>query len=117
MAQGAFEQIKQALCQKPILHVPNFDQTFILQIDVSAVTLGTILIQEKKGTEHPIGYTSCTFLEYEQKNFTVEWECLAIKWVVDLFLLLLAGEIICSGHGPHCAQVAPVGKDRKCTYH
>jgi len=47
--QEAFEALKRAISQPPVLGMSNFSENFILQTDASGVTLGAVLSQECNG--------------------------------------------------------------------
>ena len=56
--QRAFEQLRDILCQEPILQFPNFAEPFILTTDASGYAIGGILSQGPIGKDLPIAYTS-----------------------------------------------------------
>ncbi|CAF4826834.1 unnamed protein product, partial [Rotaria magnacalcarata] len=56
----AFEELKTALTQVPILQTPNFNEAFILEIDACDYGLGAILIQEYDNQQFVIAYASRT---------------------------------------------------------
>lgn len=74
-AQKAFAQIKQVLCQEPVLYALDIGQTLILQTDAPGMAPGTVLTQEKEGIKHPITYTNRKLLEHKQKNSIIEQKC------------------------------------------
>ena len=49
-AQKAFEEVKQKLCQAPILALPNFDELF--EIECNGSRVGAILVQSKRPLAH-----------------------------------------------------------------
>lgn len=51
-AQEAFDNLKHAICQTPVLVLPVFDKTFIVEVDASDNGIGAVLMQ--KG--HPLSY-------------------------------------------------------------
>ena len=63
----AFGKIKQALVQAPILAYPTSEDTFILDTDASAYSVGAVLSQVQHGEEKVIAYASKT-LRDGQRN-------------------------------------------------
>ena len=81
----AFEVLKQCLCSGPVLKNPDFSKTFVLQTDASDRGVGAVLSQcGEDGEEHLIGYYSRKLLPREEHYATVETECLASGWVLQL---------------------------------
>ena len=76
----------------PVLSSPDFEKTFILQIDASNYGVGAVLSQtDGEGVDHPVAYFSRKLLDREQKYSTIEKECLAIKLAVKAFQMYLLG--------------------------
>ncbi|KAJ3640378.1 hypothetical protein Zmor_003680 [Zophobas morio] len=55
--QGAFNALKEALVNPPILKYPDFTRPFVLATDASGVAVSAILAQ-KYSIEHPICYAT-----------------------------------------------------------
>ena len=89
--EKAFQELKKSLEEEPILHLPDFNKTFILKVDASDTGLGAALMQEFDGKLFPIAYASKKLLERERNYATVEKECLAIVWGVKRFEYFLFG--------------------------
>ncbi|XP_078160175.1 uncharacterized protein LOC144555649 [Carex rostrata] len=53
-AQKAFESLKIAMTQAPILTLPDFSQPFVVEKDASNIGIGAVLLQNKR----PIAYLS-----------------------------------------------------------
>ena len=82
-ALEAFNHLKVACLQAPILVFPDFDRPFLLEMDASGKGLGAILSQKQvDGRYHPITYASCVMNETEQRYHSNKQEFLALKWVV-----------------------------------
>nr|ABF94845.1 retrotransposon protein, putative, unclassified [Oryza sativa Japonica Group] len=78
-AQLAFDQLKTAMSNTPMLALPNFQLPFTLETDACAYGLGAVLSQQG----HPIAYYSKTLGPVNQKLSIYEKEFLAIMMAVD----------------------------------
>ena len=82
-AQEAFECLKAACLQAPILAFPDFNKPFLLETDASRRGLRAVLSQKQAdGRYHPIAYASCVMNETEQRYHSNKQEFLALKWAV-----------------------------------
>ena len=82
-AREAFDRLKAACLQAPILAFLDFNKPFLLETDASGRGLGAVLSQKQAdGQYHPIAYASCVMNETEQRNHSNKQEFLALKWVV-----------------------------------
>ena len=89
--QQAFEALKQALLEAPILKRPTPDDPFILQTDWSGHTIAAVLCQLQEGKEHPIAYASRSLSVAERNYSATEGECLAVVWACKYFRQYLWG--------------------------
>ena len=79
----AFDRLKAACLQAPILSFPDFNKPFLLETDTSGRGLGAVLSQKQAdGRYHPITYASCVMNETEQRYHLNNQEFLALKWAV-----------------------------------
>ena len=79
----AFDHLKAACLQAPILSFPDFSKSFLLEMDASGKGLGAVLSQKQSdGRYHPIAYASCIMNETEQRYHSNKQEFLALKWAV-----------------------------------
>ena len=82
-AREAFDHLKAACLQAPILAFPDFGKPFLLETDASGKGLGAVLLQKQSdGRYHPIAYASCIMTETEQRYHSNKQEFLALKWAV-----------------------------------
>ena len=82
-AHEAFDHLKAACLQAPILSFPDFNKPFLLETDASGRGLGNVLSQKQAdGRYHPIAYASCVMNETEQRYHSNKQEFLALKWAV-----------------------------------
>ncbi|CAF1393237.1 unnamed protein product, partial [Rotaria sp. Silwood1] len=87
----AFERLKTALTQAPILRAPNFNEPFILETDACDYGLGAVLTQEYDNKKFVIAYASRTQTTAERNYFPTEKEALAIYWATKHFRPYLEG--------------------------
>nr|GEX55781.1 hypothetical protein [Tanacetum cinerariifolium] len=71
-AQEAFLSLKQAMIQTPVLALPDFQKTFVVEKDAFGVGIGAVLQQEGR----PIAYLSKTLAHKHQALSTYEKEFL-----------------------------------------
>ena len=82
-AREAFDRLKAACLQAPILAFPDFGKPFLLETDASGKGLGVVLSQKQSdGRYHPIAYASCIMTETEQRYHSNKQEFLALKWAM-----------------------------------
>ncbi|CAF1666227.1 unnamed protein product [Rotaria magnacalcarata] len=94
--QKSFDTLRQCLIEAPIIAYPLFDQSFILQLDVSDIGLSAILAQKLMdddgiSREHIIGYASRTLSTSERKYSSTEREWLAIVYGCSYYRPYLEG--------------------------
>ena len=82
-ALEAFEHLKAACLQAPILAFPDFDKPFLLETEASGKGLGAVLSQKQAdGRYHPIAYASRIMNDTEQRYHSNKQKFLALKWAV-----------------------------------
>ena len=82
-AREAFNHLKAACLQAPILSFSDFNKPFLLETDASGRGLGAVLSQKQAdGQYHPIAYASRVMNETEQRYHSNKQEFLALKWAV-----------------------------------
>ena len=72
--QAAFERLKLAVAQEPVLALPDFSKPFEIHTDASDFAIGGVLMQEG----HPIAYESRKLNEAEQRYSAHEKEMTAV---------------------------------------
>ena len=90
-ATEAFNNLKRALCEAPVLALPRFDLPFVVETDVCGEGIGAVLMQEG----HPIAYIS-RHLKGKQLHLSIyEKELLAVVFAVQKWRhYLLTGHFI-----------------------
>jgi len=83
----AFEKLKTAITQAPILALPDFSKSFVLETNASGLGIGAVLSQES----HPIAYFSKKLNTGMQRESTYIRELYAITEVVAKFRHYLLG--------------------------
>ena len=82
-ARKAFDCLKAACLQAPILSFPDFSKPFLLEMDASGKGLEAVLSQKQSdGRYQPIAYASRIMNETEQRYHSNKQEFLALKWAV-----------------------------------
>ncbi|GFS99945.1 retrovirus-related Pol polyprotein from transposon 297 [Trichonephila clavipes] len=80
-AQKAFDAVKSAITEAPVLKLPDFKKPFDLFTYTSSMGIGTVLNQEQR----PVVYAS-RMLSSADRNYTVtEREYLVAVWTQDVF--------------------------------
>ncbi|XP_073515516.1 uncharacterized protein [Phyllobates terribilis] len=96
--QQAFDWVRAALVQAPLLAYARFDQPFTLYTDGSLHGLGAVLAQEQDGHERVIAYASRSLRDTERNpdNYSsLKLEMLALVWAMtEKFSEYLAGSEI-----------------------
>jgi len=87
-AQAAFEALKQAVTQAPVLALPNFSQPFIIECDASGVGVGAVLMQENR----PIAFLSQALKGKALHMSTYEKELFALVTAVHKWRPYLLGQ-------------------------
>jgi hypothetical protein len=86
-AQIAFDALKDAMTQAPVLALPNFDFVFVIETDASGTGMGAVLCQEG----HPICYYSRKFCPKMLTASTYVRELCAITSAVKKWRAYLLG--------------------------
>lgn len=98
----AFNTLKNALSNPPVLIFPDFNEKFILHTDASNIAVGSVLTQGEIPNDRAICYFSKTLNSAQTRYSTVEKELLAIILSVENFNYYLTGRefLIVTDHRP-----------------
>ena len=81
--EDAFNILKEACVNAPVLGYPNYEQPFILHTDASTEGLGAVLYQkDESGQVRAIAYASRSLKKSERNYPAHKLEFLALKWTV-----------------------------------
>lgn len=84
--QQAFDNVKSVLCSPPILAAPCMDRPFMLQVDVSDVGAGAVLLQsDRDGVERHVSFFFRKFNSLQMNYSFIEKETLALVWALQHF--------------------------------
>jgi hypothetical protein len=89
--QTAFEEIKKALTNAPVLGLPNKTDPFILDTDASDVAVGAVISQVQEGQEKVVAYASLGLSPEQRRYCTTRKELLAIVKFTRQFRHYLLG--------------------------
>jgi hypothetical protein len=87
-AAQAFQTLKMAMCTTPVLALPDFTKTFVLESDASGKGIGDVLMQAGR----PLAFTSKQLSEKNLGKPIYEKEMLAILHAVELWHPYLLGQ-------------------------
>jgi hypothetical protein len=79
-ADQDFQDLKETMCTTPVLALPDFTKSFVLECDASGIGIGDIHMQEGK----PLAFTRKKLSELHLGQSIYEKEMLAILHAVDL---------------------------------
>ena len=82
-ALKAFEALKQACMQSPVLAFDDYTKDFLLETEASKEGLGAVLSQKQEdGWFHPVAYGSRALTTHEKNYHSTKLEFLALKWAI-----------------------------------
>ena len=82
-ALKAFEQLKQACMNSPVLAFADYTKDFFLETDASKEGLGAVLSQKQEdGRFHLVAYGSQVLSMHEKNYHSTKLEFLALKWAI-----------------------------------
>jgi hypothetical protein len=87
-ATQVFQTLKMAMCTTPVLALPDFTKTFVLECDASGKGIGVVLMQKGR----PLAFTSKQLSERNLGKSIYEKEMLVILHVIDLWHPYLLGQ-------------------------
>ena len=86
----AFQKIKSALAQSPVLQFINVHKPVTIQCDASSCGIGACLMQDG----HPIAFASRSLTAAEQNYATIEKELLSIVYACEKFNHFVYGKTV-----------------------
>ena len=90
--QTAFDELKEALCEAPILAYPSSVGQFIVDTDASNIGIGGVLSQVQNGKERAIWYASKKLSRAQRRYCVTRRELLAVVVFLQEFRHYLLGQ-------------------------
>jgi len=91
--ERSFNKLKDALTSATVLHTPNENDTFLLDVDASLFAIGAVLSQiDSNGVERPVYFASNKLSAAEKNYCTTRRELLAVVRYVKFFHHYLVGK-------------------------
>ena len=82
-ALEAFQALKQACMNSPVLAFADYTKDFLLERDASKEGLGAVLSQKQEdGQFHPVAFGSWALTTHEKNYHSIKLEFLALKWAI-----------------------------------
>jgi len=92
--QSAFDALRTALMNRPVLRPPDVTKPFVLMCDASKKNLSSILLQSSDGDggkRHAVAYTSRKLADREKRYSVIELELLSILHGLQKFRYMILG--------------------------
>ena len=98
----AFNTLKRALIEAPILHYLDPSKCYMVYTDASNDACGDQLLQEHNGQQLPVAFLSHTFTDTKQKWSTTEQEAYGIYYALSKWNYYIQGSdiVVCNDHKP-----------------
>ena len=79
----AFEMLKRACMNSPVLAFADYTKDFLLETDASKERLGAVLSQKQEdGWFHPVAYGSRVLTMHEKNYHSMKLEFLVLEWAI-----------------------------------
>jgi len=101
--QRAFDELRQKICEAPVLAVPQPGKPFQLYTDASDTSVACQLAQcDELGDEHPVAYASSKLTVTQCNWAVIEREAYAIVWALSRFHNIIFGApiVVFCDHNP-----------------
>ena len=89
--EQAYNTLREALMQPPVLAYPDYDKPYTLETDASDDAVGFVLSQEVDGKQRPIAYSGKRMNDAQKNYSTTEKEAMAVVLGFQQFDSFLRG--------------------------